>query len=114
MTPRVTALTLTETYYHCFNMGGDRKPFLELLIDDVEHPVDQGGIECGKVAFRLFLQRMDRCCRERIVDVVIMASHDGLHAAAEFIGEGTCLQTDNGLPPARGQLYCLPAGAFFH
>ena len=114
MTPRVMALALIETYYQRFNMGGDREPFLELLTDDVEHLVNQGGIECGKEAFRLFLQRMDRCYRERIVDVVIMASNDGLHAAAEFIVEGTYLHTDDGLPPARGQPYRLPAGAFFH
>lgn len=113
MTPRVMTLALIETYYQRFNMGGDREPFLELLTDDVEHPVNQGGIECGKEAFRVFLQRMDRCYRERIVDVVIMASNDGLHAAAEFIVEGTYLHTDDGLPPARGQPYRLPACAFF-
>lgn len=113
MTPRDTTLALIETYYQRFNAGGDRTAFLELLTDDVEHPVNQGGIESGKAAFRQFLQRMDRCYRERIVDVVVMASTDGLHAAAEFIVEGAYLQTDDGLPPARGQPYRLPAGAFF-
>ena len=34
-------------------------------------------------------------------------------AAAEFVVHGTYLNTDEGLPEARGQRYVLPAGAFF-
>ena len=33
--------------------------------------------------------------------------------AAEFNVHGTYLQTDEGLPPANGQTYILPAGTFF-
>jgi steroid delta-isomerase-like uncharacterized protein len=42
-----------------------------------------------------------------------MATADGSRAAAEFTVHGTYLATDDGLPPARGQTYSLPAGAFF-
>jgi len=104
--------TLIQTYYDRFN-AGDREGFLALLTDDVIHDINQGGREQGKTAFRRFLERMDCCYRERVVDLVVMVGADATRAAAEFIIEGTYLQTDTGLPPARGQAYRLPVGAFF-
>lgn len=103
---------LISTYYDAFNRG-DREAMLALLSDDVAHDVNQGERETGRAAFAAFLERMDRCYRERLVDVVVMASADGRRAAAEFTVEGTYLAADAGLPPARGQTYRLPAGAFF-
>ena len=55
---------------------------------------------------------MERCYREELRDVVVMASADGSRAAAEFVVHGTYLSTDDGLPEAKGQTYVLPAGAF--
>jgi steroid delta-isomerase-like uncharacterized protein len=45
--------------------------------------------------------------------MVIMVSEDGRRAAAEFTVRGSYLKTDEGLPPADGQTYSLPAGTFF-
>lgn len=56
---------------------------------------------------------MNASYREHVTDLVVFASPDGTRAAAEFVVEGTYLQTDAGLPPANGQTYRLPAGAFF-
>lgn len=42
-----------------------------------------------------------------------MPSADGARAAAEFQVHGEYLAQDAGLPPARGQRYALPAGAFY-
>jgi steroid delta-isomerase-like uncharacterized protein len=56
---------------------------------------------------------MDRCYREQLKDIVVMASADGARAAAEFTVHGQYVGTDGDLPPARGQSYVLPAGAFF-
>jgi steroid delta-isomerase-like uncharacterized protein len=42
-----------------------------------------------------------------------MATADGSRAAAEFEVLGTYIETDEGLPPASGQTYHLPAGTFF-
>ena len=42
-----------------------------------------------------------------------LASADGTHAAAEYVVHGEYLADDDGLPPARGQRYVLPGGAFF-
>jgi steroid delta-isomerase-like uncharacterized protein len=103
---------LIRAYYEAFNRR-DYAAMLDLLTDDVAHDVNQGGRETGKEAFRAFLGHMDRTYRERLRDIVVMASPDGRHAAAEFVVEGTYLATDEGLPEARGQTYTLPAGTFF-
>jgi hypothetical protein len=56
---------------------------------------------------------MARCYREELRDIVIMVGADGARAAAEFQVHGEYLAQDAELPPARGQRYALPAGAFF-
>jgi steroid delta-isomerase-like uncharacterized protein len=108
----VDAHAILRQYYDTF-IAGDREGFLGLMTDDVVHDVNQGRREVGKAAFRAFMARMDRCYREQIAGLVTFASADGRRAAAEFMVEGTYLATDEGLPPARGQTYRLPAGAFF-
>jgi steroid delta-isomerase-like uncharacterized protein len=55
---------------------------------------------------------MERCYKERLEDIVLMASDDGTRAAAEFVVHGAYIATDEGLPEATGQTYVLPAGAF--
>lgn len=103
---------LIQRYYDAFN-AGNRPAMLALLTDDVRHDVNQGARETGRAAFAAFLQRMDRCYRERVVDLVVMVDADGSRAAAEFTIEGAYMTTDEGLPPANGQTYRLPVGAFF-
>lgn len=112
MSAHSEALALIQRYYDIFNTG-DRESFLALLTDDVQHDINQGGTETGKDAFRTFLQRMDRCYREQVEDLVVFASEDGRHGAAEFFIRGAYLSTDEGLPPATGQIYHLRVGAFF-
>jgi steroid delta-isomerase-like uncharacterized protein len=104
--------TLIRTYYDAFNRG-DMPAFLALLTDDVAHDINQGGRETGRDTFALFMDRMNANYRERIADITVFASPDGTRAAAEFTVHGQYLKTDEGLPPARGQTYVLPAGAFF-
>lgn len=107
-----TAADLVRAYYAAFNRR-DVEIFLSLLTDDVAHDICQGGREIGKDAFRAFLGHMDRCYREEIRDLTVMTDPDGKRAAAEFTVHGAYLTTDGGLPPACGQTYVLPAGAFF-
>lgn len=111
-TPQQQTLRLIRTYYDTFNTG-DRAAFLSLLTPDVAHDINQGACELGQEAFRHFLARMDRCYRERVCDLVPLASEDGTRGAAEFFIEGQYLTTDDGLPPATGQRYRLRVGAFF-
>ncbi|MDS7595905.1 ketosteroid isomerase-related protein [Agrobacterium tumefaciens] len=108
-------MTATETiraYYDAFNRQ-DMDAFLALLSDDVVHDINQGERQAGKAAFASFMNHMNRCYRETLTDMVIMASEDGKRASAEFVVNGEYLATDEGLPEANGQKYVLPAGAFF-
>ncbi|MFZ2725483.1 MAG: ketosteroid isomerase-related protein [Methylococcaceae bacterium] len=106
------SIVLVQNYYAAFN-GGDMETFLNLLTDDVIHDINQGKREVGKAAFETFMGGMNTNYQEQLVDMVIMASADGSRASAEFVVLGEYLQTDEGLPEAKGQKYRLPAGAFF-
>lgn len=107
---RATELVLA--YYAAFNRG-DREGMLALLADDVVHDLNQGPRETGREAFAAFMQRMDASYRERLEDIVVLATADGTRAAAEYVVHGQYLEDDEGLPPAKGQGYVLPGGAFF-
>lgn len=106
------ATDLIRDYYAAFN-AADWEGMLSMLTDDVIHDINQGGREHGKDAFRAFLARMDRCYREQLADIEVMGSDDGSRAAAEYVVHGEYLAGDEGLPPAHGQRYVLPGGAFF-
>jgi steroid delta-isomerase-like uncharacterized protein len=106
------AHTLISRYYAAFN-AQDPLGMLRLLAPDVIHDLNQGGREVGREAFGLFLARMARCYREQLHEIVIMVDPAGSRGAAEYRVLGTYLVADTGLPPARGQTYDLPGGAFF-
>jgi steroid delta-isomerase-like uncharacterized protein len=108
----MTAEAVIRAYYDAFNRG-DAAAMLALLTDDVAHDINQGERELGRDAFGRFMARMNAAYREHLSDIVVMATPDGTRAAAEFTVHGTYLQADEGLPPAHGQTYVLPAGAFF-
>ena len=103
---------LVLAYYAAFNRG-DREAMLALLAEDVAHDLNQGPRETGREAFAAFMARMDRCYREQLRDIVVMATAGGERLAAEYVVHGEYLADDAGLPPARGQRYTLPGGAFF-
>ncbi len=101
---------IVERYFAAFN-AGDLGGMLDCLSDDVAHHVNEGQVRVGKHKFGAFCQHMDRCYRETLTDMVVFQAGD--RAAAEYIVNGTYLETDEGLPEARGQSYRLPAGSFF-
>ena len=109
---RADTLALIKRYYDAFNRG-DSDAMLACLSDDVIHDVNQGERRTGLDKFRAFNARMDHHYKERLEGIVIMASDDGARASAEFNVHGTYLNTDSGLPEAKGQTYVLPAGTFF-
>ena len=109
---RAAALALLTRYDAAFN-AGDWQGMLDCLDDDVAHDINQGETQRGKEAFARFLAHMERCYKERLDGIVLMASDDGTRGAAEFTVHGEYLATDDGLPEANGQTYVLPAGAFF-
>jgi steroid delta-isomerase-like uncharacterized protein len=108
----VSTTELLRAYYAAFN-AADWDGMATLLTEDVAHDVNQGGRETGRAAFRAFLERMAHHYKERVEDLVVMEAADGARAAAEFTIHGRYLVTDPGLPPAHGQAYALPVGAFF-
>ncbi|WP_275545852.1 nuclear transport factor 2 family protein [Pseudomonas sp. Marseille-Q0931] len=108
----MTATELVQAYYSAFN-AGDMPAFLDLLAEDVVHDINQGERQVGKATFAAFMDKMNRCYRERLADIVVMQNAAGDRAAAEFVVHGEYLADDEGLPPANGQTYVLPAGAFF-
>lgn len=103
---------LLRRYYAAFNEG-DSAAMLALLTQDVVHEPSQGAVREGKAAFADFLDHMNRCYKEEVIDPVFMVSADGQRAAAEFMLKGQYLETDSDLPAASGQHYRLRVGAFF-
>lgn len=101
-----------KTYFDAFN-AGDVDGMLACLSDDVAHHVNEGQIRTGKEKFTAFCAHMNRCYKEHLTDIVVFEAAGGTRAAAEFTVNGTYVQTDEGLPEARGQTYRLPAGSFF-
>ncbi|MEO1199105.1 MAG: ketosteroid isomerase-related protein [Pseudomonadota bacterium] len=106
------ATAVIRRYFDAFN-SGDLDAMLTLLSDDVRHDVNQGERRIGKHAFAEFCSGMNTSYKETARDLVIMASEDGGRAAAEFVIDGTYLETYQGLPDAEGQSYELPVGSFF-
>lgn len=104
--------SLIREYYEAFNKG-DTNIMLNYLTEDVIHDVNQGERRLGKEKFKAFNASMDRNYKEELKDIVIMVSSDGSRASAEFTVHGIYKNSDEGLPPAKGQKYVLPAGAFF-
>lgn len=109
---RTEAMALIGRYYAAFN-AGDAAGMLDCVAEDVEHRVNEGGIRRGRAKFAEFCSHMGVSYREELKDMVIFASDDGTRGAAEFVVHGAYLQTDPGLPEAKGQRYILPAGGFF-
>lgn len=103
---------IVKRYFDAFN-SNDLEAMLACLTEDVAHHVNEGGVRTGKGAFAEFCAHMNRCYDETLTDMVIFDAPDGTRAAAEYVVNGTYLETDEGLPPARGQQYRLPAGSFF-
>ena len=109
---RTEAEALIARYYAAFN-AGDAGGMLDCVAEDVEHRVNEGGVRRGRALFAEFCSHMGVSYREELKDLVIFANADGTRGAAEFVVHGEYLQTDPGLPEAKGQRYILPAGGFF-
>lgn len=103
---------LIAAYFDAFNAGQTDR-MLDLLHDEIEHHVNEGEIRKGMKLFEEFNAHMTECYRENLTDMVVFANDAGDRAAAEYVVNGTYLKTDEGLPPASGQTYRLPAGSFF-
>ncbi|WP_054301512.1 ketosteroid isomerase-related protein [Gemmobacter sp. LW-1] len=104
--------TTIKAYYAAFN-AANPEGMMACLTDDIEHRVNEGGIRRGMEKFAEFCSHMGVSYREELKDMEIFVNEAGTRGAAEFTVHGEYLQTDPGLPEAKGQKYILPAGAFF-
>ncbi len=109
---RAATAALIRDYYAAFNKG-DTDGMLAFLSDDVIHDVNQGERRQGRDKFRAFNARMTHNYSEQLKDIVVLVSKDATRAAAEFNVHGVYKNSEEGLPPAKGQKYVLPAGTFF-
>ena len=109
---RAKTAQLIRDYYAAFN-NGDSAGMIAFLADDVMHDVNQGERREGKDKFKAFNARMDHNYSEQLKDIVVMVSKDATRASAEFNVHGVYKNSEEGLPPAKGQKYVLPAGTFF-
>jgi steroid delta-isomerase-like uncharacterized protein len=109
---RAATAQLIRDYYAAFN-AGDSTGMLAFLTEDVIHDVNQGERRQGKDKFKAFNARMDHNYSEQLKDIVVMVSKDATRASAEFNVHGVYKNSEDGLPPAKGQKYVLPAGTFF-
>ena len=105
-------MSVVNRYFDAFN-AGDTNAMLDCLTDDVAHHVNEGQIRTGKALFADFCAHMSRCYAANLTDLQVFVNADQTRAAAEYVVNGTYLQTDAGLPEARNQTYKLPAGSFF-
>jgi steroid delta-isomerase-like uncharacterized protein len=110
--PQARTLATLRAYYETLNRH-DPAGTAALLSEDVVHELNQGPREVGKAAFREFLQRMEYCYAEQLLDITLLASADGTRGAAEYTVVGEYVADDIGMPPARGQKYRMPGAAFF-
>ncbi|MEI7583141.1 nuclear transport factor 2 family protein [Runella sp.] len=107
----MTALDIVNRYYAYFNQK-NWEGMLSLLHSEVRHEPNQGDVRIGNEKFTEFMQKMDEAYEEILTELVFFTSSDDTRIAAEFVVNGVYKQAEEGLPPAHGQTYILPAGAF--
>lgn len=107
----MTSLDIVKQYYAYFNQK-NWEGMLSLLDPEVRHEPNQGEVRIGNEKFTEFMQHMDESYEETLSDMVFFSASDDSRIAAEFVVNGTYKKAEEGLPPAHGQQYLLPAGAF--
>lgn len=107
----MTATAIVQAYYEAFNRK-DYAAMLAMVHPDIRHEVNQGGVRLGKTLFAAFLEEMDAAYAEQLTDIVVLGEPSGRRAAAEFTVNGIYKKGDADMPPAHGQSYVLPVGAF--
>lgn len=103
--------SIVKQYYAAFNQK-DWTGMIALVDPEIRHEVNQGDVRIGQELYTQFLQQMDESYEETLHDLVFMSNDTGERIAVEFVVHGIYKKGDEGMPPAHGQSYVLPAGAF--
>jgi steroid delta-isomerase-like uncharacterized protein len=104
-------LETIKQYYQFFNEG-NWEGMLSLVAEDILHYPNQGELRKGKALFQEFLKNMDTAYSEKLNDLVFYSGDAEGKFAASFTVNGIYKIAEEGLPPAHGQSYVLPAAAF--
>jgi steroid delta-isomerase-like uncharacterized protein len=104
-------LETIKQYYQYFNEG-NWEGMLSLVADDIHHYPNQGNLRNGIELFREFLKKMDTAYSEKLTDLVFYSGDAEGKFAASFTVNGIYKIAEDGMPPAHGQSYVLPAAAF--
>lgn len=107
----MSTLQIAQQYYSAFNHQ-NWQGMLDLVHDDIRHETNQGEVRIGKEKFKQFLAHMDESYEERLTDMVFFEEPSGQRIAVEFTVNGIYKKGEEGMPPAHGQSYVLPAAAF--
>ncbi len=117
----MTDLQTVKAYYDAFN-SRNWDDMLALVDENIQHEPNQGKPRIGKALFTDFMKHMDESYSETLKDIVLFSvpslklqhklSETKGRIAAEFVVHGTYKKGEEGLPPAHGQAYVLPAAAF--
>jgi steroid delta-isomerase-like uncharacterized protein len=107
----MTSLETVQAYYDAFN-SRNWETMLSFVDENITHEPNQGKPRIGKTLFTEFMQNMDSSYAETLKDLVLFSSTTEGRVAAEFVVHGTYKKAEEGLPPAHGQSYVLPAAAF--
>jgi hypothetical protein len=78
---------------------------LACLSDDVAHDINQGERQVGKDTFRAFIAHMERCYRERLDGIVLMANEDGTRGGG-IRGAWGIPRHGRGCPKRMARLMC--------
>ena len=107
----MAALDVVKTYYDCFNQK-DWNGMLALVHPDIRHEPNQGEARIGLEKFTDFVHHMDESYDEHLTDLVFLTEPSDKRVAVEFVVHGIYKKAEDGLPPATGQTYVVPAAAF--
>ncbi|MBS0288168.1 MAG: nuclear transport factor 2 family protein [Proteobacteria bacterium] len=103
---------LIEEFYKHFN-AKDLDKMYAMLSDNVQHEMNDGGMQKGKAAFVKMIQDSTKNYQENVDNVIYMVSDDGKHVATKFTFKGKYISTDESNIPAKGQSYQANAINYF-
>jgi steroid delta-isomerase-like uncharacterized protein len=107
----MTNQELIQLYYKYFN-SQNWDGMLSLVADNITHEPNQSEPRFGIDKFKEFLKKMDESYEEKLTDMIFYSEATGQKFACEFVVNGKYKKGEEGLPPAYGQPYVLPASAF--
>ncbi len=103
---------IARTYYNAFNNKAWSR-MAGLVHPDVLHFPNNNSLRTGRSAFLEYVQSNARRYDEWLTSFTYFANEAERKIAIEYVVNGKYIGNAPGFPPAHGQSYVLPGGAFF-